>query len=38
MNRTQDMIIDHDMVVTQAFRRLGKRLDRPGIAASSVCG
>jgi hypothetical protein len=29
----EDMIVDHNMVVTQVFGRLGKRLDRPGIAA-----
>ena len=33
MNGAEDMIVDHDMVVTQVFRRLGKRLDRPCIAA-----
>jgi hypothetical protein len=33
MNGAEDMIVDHDMIVTQAFRRLGKRLDRPCIAA-----
>src|SRR5712691_10199127 len=33
MNGAEDMIVDHNMVVTQVFRRLGKRLDRPGIAA-----
>src|SRR5712675_851612 len=33
MNGAEDMIVDHNMVVTQVFRRLGKRLDRPYIAA-----
>src|SRR6516164_4011422 len=33
MNGAEDMIVDHNMVVPQVFRRLGKRLDRPGIAA-----
>src|SRR5207245_1265342 len=33
MNGAEDMIVDHNMVVTQVFRRLGKRLDRPCIAA-----
>jgi hypothetical protein len=33
MNGAKDMIVDHDMVVTQVFGRLGKRLDRPWIAA-----
>src|SRR5216683_4488443 len=33
MNGAEDMIVDHNMVVTQVFRRLGKRLDRPRIAA-----
>src|SRR3979490_1112517 len=33
MNGTEDMIVDHNMVVTQVFRRLGKRLDRPCITA-----
>src|SRR5216683_1618476 len=33
MNRAEDMIVDHNMVVTQVFRRLGKRLDRSCIAA-----
>jgi len=33
MNGAEDMVVDHDMVVTHVFRRLGKRLDRPGIAA-----
>jgi hypothetical protein len=33
MNGAADMIVDHDMVVTQVFRHLGKRLDRPRIAA-----
>jgi hypothetical protein len=35
MNSAEDMVVDHDMVVPQVFRRLGKRLDRPGIAAES---
>jgi hypothetical protein len=33
MNGAEDMIVDHNMVVTQVFRRLGKCLDRPCIAA-----
>jgi hypothetical protein len=33
MNRTEDMIVDHDMVVTQFLCCLRKRLDRSGIAA-----
>src|SRR4030088_2547761 len=33
MNGAEDMIVDHNMVVTQVFRPLGKRLDRPCIAA-----
>ena len=33
MNRAEDVIVDHNMVVTQVLGRLGKRLDRPGIAA-----
>src|SRR5437660_12656396 len=33
MNRAEDMIVDHNMIVTQVFRGLGKRLDRPCIAA-----
>src|SRR5438270_8409482 len=33
MNGTEDMVVDQDMVVTQVFRRLGKRLDRTRIAA-----
>jgi hypothetical protein len=33
MNGAEDMIVDHNMVVTQVFGRLGKRLDRPRIAA-----
>src|SRR5690348_13924707 len=33
MNGAQDMVIDHNMVVTQLFGRLGKRLDRPCITA-----
>src|SRR6266480_3748254 len=33
MNGAEDMIVDHNMVVAQVFRRLGKRLDRPCIAA-----
>src|ERR1700730_12631254 len=33
MNGAEDMIVDHNMVVTQVFDRLGKRLDRPCIAA-----
>src|SRR5215469_12652893 len=33
MNGAEDMIVDHDMVVTQVFGRLGKRLDRPRIPA-----
>ena len=33
MNGAEDMIVDHDMVVTQIFRRLRKRLDRPRFAA-----
>ena len=33
MNGAEDMIVDHNMVVTQLFGRLGKRLDRPCIAA-----
>ena len=32
MNGAEDMIVNHDMVVTQVFGRLGKRLDRPCIA------
>jgi hypothetical protein len=32
MNGAEDMIVDDDMVVTQVFRRLGKRLNRPCIA------
>src|SRR4051794_4029082 len=31
MNGAEDMIVDYNMVVTQAFRGLGKRLDRPRI-------
>ena len=27
----EDMIIDHDMIVPQVFRRLGERLDRPRV-------
>src|SRR5438105_2993328 len=33
MHGAEDMIVDHNMVVTQVFRRLGKCLDRPCIAA-----
>ena len=33
MNGAEDMVVDHNMVVTQVFRRLGKRLDPPWIAA-----
>src|ERR1700730_8315785 len=33
MNGAEDMIVDHNMVVTEVFGRLGKRLDRPRIAA-----
>ncbi len=33
MNGAEDMVVDDDMVVAQIFRRLGKRLDRPCIAA-----
>jgi hypothetical protein len=33
MNGAEDMIVDHNMVVTQVFGPLGKRLDRPRIAA-----
>src|SRR5438128_1308535 len=33
MHGAEDMIVDHNMVVTQVFRGLGKRLDRPCIAA-----
>src|SRR5438128_1632814 len=33
MNGAEDMIVNHNMVVTQIFGRLGKRLDRPRIAA-----
>ena len=33
MKRAEDVIVDHNMVVTQVLGRLGKRLDRPGIAA-----
>src|SRR5712692_9596907 len=33
MHGAEDMIVDHNMVVTQVFRRLGKRLNRPRIAA-----
>src|SRR5713226_5064708 len=33
MHGAEDMIVDHNMVVTQVLRRLGKRLDRPWIAA-----
>src|SRR5229473_4777447 len=33
MDGAEDMIVDHNMVVTQVFRRLGKRLDRSCIAA-----
>src|SRR5690242_4044338 len=33
MNGAEDMIVDHDVIVPQVFRSLGKRLDRPCIAA-----
>src|SRR5215831_4473384 len=33
MNGAEDMVVDHNMVVTQVLRRLGKRLDRPRSAA-----
>jgi hypothetical protein len=33
MNGAEDMVVDHNKVVTQAFRHLGKRLDNPCIAA-----
>jgi hypothetical protein len=33
MNGAEHMVVGHNMVVTQVFRRLGKRLDRPCIAA-----
>src|SRR4051794_39850339 len=33
MNGAEDMIVDHDMIVTQLFRRLGKGLDGARIAA-----
>jgi hypothetical protein len=33
MHGAEHVIVDHDMVVTQVFRRLGKRLDRSGVAA-----
>jgi hypothetical protein len=39
MNGTEGVIVDHNMVVTQVFRRLGKRLDRPCVSPpSSICG
>jgi hypothetical protein len=38
MNRAENVIVNHNMVVTQVFGRLGKRLDRPWVAPSSVCG
>src|SRR3984893_14629428 len=33
MHGAEDMIVDHNMVVTQVFVRMGKRLYRPCIAA-----
>ena len=33
MNGTEDMVVDHDMVVTQVFRGLRKCFDRSRIAA-----
>jgi hypothetical protein len=33
MNGAEDVIIDHDMIVPQVFRGLGKRLDRPHVTA-----
>jgi len=38
MNGPEDMIVDHDMIVTQGFRSLRKRLYRPCIAAKFDCG
>src|SRR5580704_16921911 len=38
MNGTEDVIVDHNMVVTQVFHRLGKRLDHPVSPPSSICG
>jgi hypothetical protein len=33
MNGAEDMIVNHNVVVTEVFRRLSKRLDRSCIAA-----
>jgi hypothetical protein len=33
MNGAEDVIVDHDMIVSQVFRRLGERLDRPRVTA-----
>jgi hypothetical protein len=34
----EDVIVDHNMVVAQVLRRLGKRLDCPLSPPSSICG
>jgi hypothetical protein len=33
MNGTEHVIVDHDMIVSQVFRGLGERLDRPCVTA-----
>jgi hypothetical protein len=33
MNGAKDVVVDDDMVVAQVLGRLGKRLDRPCVAA-----
>ena len=38
MNGAEDMIVDHDMVVTQIFGRRANALTAPVSPPSSICG